>query len=300
MANPEIKVIEHNGERIYTEIPDDLKHLFISVTEITGTIDRGKSEGLMYWASGLSFDYVRENFFDRLKVVIEQGDIDSVLRILDYLAPFYAGDQEYHYKKAKSYHQKKSQEHKDIGTYTHEAAEAIFRSLIDHSPVDVPVDDEIEKPINALLKWFADNDVRPVLVESRVWAMLPGFQWGWRGRLDVVAFVNGILTTIDLKAANGIYYDGPLQVAAYDYAYDDMVEKGILETPGPTDASAILRLDKETGMPEYKSYSKELTLDYFREFGFYCCGCHAARIRKDNEQARKKLAKETKDEEPPY
>jgi len=169
--------------------------------------------------------------------------------------------------------------------------------MIENSPLEIPIDEDIKKPVEALLKWIADNDVTPVLVEKKVWAYLPGIEQGYAGRLDLVAYVNGKLTTIDHKAAKGIYEDGPLQVASYDYAYDDMVEKGILETPGPTEASAILRLDKETGMPDYQEYTKELTLDYFREFGFHCCAWHADRVRKENERLRKKEQREREKEE---
>ena len=295
----EIKVIEEEGQRIYTEIPPDLKHLFPSSTTITGRVDKGKSNGLMYWAAGIGFDYMGENFFDPLKVAVEQKDLDRILSILN---PYYDGDKEYHYKKAKSYHTKKSKEARDIGTYVHEAAEAIFRAMLENSPLEIPIDEDIEKPVKALLAWIKDNDVNPVLVERQVWAMLPeiNFDWGYAGRLDLVAYVNGKLTTIDHKAAKGIYEDGPLQVASYDYAYDDMVEKGILETPGPTEGSAILRLDKETGLPEYREYSKELTMEYFREFKWDCCAWHEERIRKENQKARKKESKGIKKTEDPY
>jgi len=290
----EIKVIEEEGQRIYTEIPPDLKYLFPSSTTITGRVDKGKSNGLMYWAAGLSFDYVKDLFLDPLRAAVHKKSEDEIFRIIN---QFHDTDIEFHYKKAKSYHTKKSKEARDIGTYVHEAAEAIFRAMIENSPLEIPIDEDIKKPVEALLKWIADNDVTPVLVEKKVWAYLPGIEQGYAGRLDLVAYVNGKLTTIDHKAAKGIYEDGPLQVASYDYAYDDMVEKGILETPGPTEASAILRLDKETGMPDYQEYTKELTLDYFREFGFHCCAWHADRVRKENERLRKKEQREREKEE---
>ena len=290
----EIKVIEEEGQRIYTEIPPDLKHLFPSSTTITGRVDKGKSNGLMYWAAGLSFDYLIDIVLKPVRNAIEKNERDMAIELLE---ECFGVDSEFHYKKAKSYHTKKSKEARDIGTYVHEAAEAIFRAMLENSPLDIPIDEDIEKPVTALLAWIRENDVTPVLVEQKVWAYLPGIEQGYAGRLDLVAYVNGKLTTIDHKAAKGIYEDGPLQVASYDYAYDDMVEKGILEAPGPTEASAILRLDKETGFPDYREYTKELTLDYFREFGFYCCAWHADRVRKENERIRKKERRESEKEE---
>jgi hypothetical protein len=282
---------------ILTEIPPELKHLFPATTTVTSKLDEGKSEGLMFWTGGLTFDYLIDTALKPVQNAIERDERDAAIELLK---EFFNYDLEYHYKKAKSYHTKKSQEAKDIGSYVHEAAESIFRALLENSPMDIPVDEDIEKPVQALLTWIAENDVVPVLVEGKVFATLPGFEWGWRGRLDLVAYVGSVLTTIDLKAAKGIYADAPLQVAAYDYAYDDMVEKGILDLPGPTEQSAILRLDKETGMPDFHVYSKAQTLDNFRRFGFLCCYCHATRIGKENEKNRKKLAKEPVEPEPPY
>jgi len=301
----EIKVIEQEGERIYTEIPPDLKHLFPSSTTITGRVDKGKSNGLMYWAAGLSFDYLIDIVLKPVRNAIEKNERDMAIELLE---EFFGVDIDIHYKKAKSYHTKKSKEARDIGTYVHEAAEAIFRAMLENSPLEIPIDEDIEKPVKALLTWIKDNDVNPVLVEQQVWAYLPGIEseederspeekLGYAGRLDLVAHVNGKLTTIDHKAAKGIYEDGPLQVASYDYAYDDMVENGILNAPGPTEASAILRLDKETGFPEYREYSKELTIEYFREFKWHCCAWHEERIRKKNQKARKKEQREREKEE---
>ena len=294
----EIKVIEEEGQRIYTEIPPDLKYLFPSSTTITGRVDKGKSNGLMYWAAGLSFDYLIDIVLKPVRNAIEKNERDMAIELLE---ECFGVDSEFHYKKAKSYHTKKSKEARDIGTYVHEAAEAIFRAMLENSPLDIPIDEDIERPVTALLAWIRENDVVPVLVERQVWAMLPGIDvWGYAGRLDLVAYVKGKLTTIDHKAAKGIYEDGPLQVASYDYGYNDMVENGILETPGPTEASAILRLDKETGLPEYREYSKELTMEYFREFKWDCCAWHEERIRKKNQKARKKAAKGIKKTEDPY
>lgn len=300
MTDPEIKVIEQDGERIYTEIPDHLKDLFPSTTTITGQLD--KSTPLMYWAAGLSFDYIKDLILEPLKSAVDQKNEHEIDRIL---GQFYDMPIGYHYKQAKSYHRKKSKEAKDIGSYVHEAAEAIFRAMIEDSPIDIPVDVDIEKPVQALLAWIGENDVKPVLVERKVWAILPGGnQWGYAGRLDLVAYVNGILTTIDHKSAKGIYADAPLQIAAYDYALNDMFDKSIIDIPAPTDQVAILRLDKETGFPEFHPYTKDQAMDYFKCFGFLCCYWHADRQRKENERARKKEVKEkekaNEKEEDPY
>lgn len=278
-------------ERIYTDIPEEIREKLPHSTTITNILD--KSEGLMYWALELGFHYIVDIALKPVRTAIERKESEMAF---DLLKEFFNYDLDYHYKKAKAYPRQKSKEAKDIGTYVHEAAEAVFRALMEESPIDIPVDDEIEKPVKALLKWIADNDVQPVLIEKQVYSYLPGFDsWGWKGRLDVVAYVRGILNTIDLKAAKDVYRDAPLQVASYDYAYDDMVEKGLLDTPGPTDGTIILRLDKETGYPDPREYTKEQTLDHFRCFGFLCCYWHSDQMRKEKS---KKIPKKKKD--PPY
>ena len=291
----EIKVIEEEGQRLY-DVPDVDK--LPSVTTITGLLD--KSTPLMYWAAGLSFDYVRELFLDPLKDAVDQKNEDEIQRIL---SSFYDREIGHHYKRAKSYHTKKSKEARDIGTYVHEAAEAIFRAMLENSPLEIPIDEDIEKPVKALLKWIADNNVTPVLIEKKVGAVLMASDFGpegtpeisFIGRLDLKAYVNEKLTIIDHKAAKGIYNDAPLQVAAYDYAHNFMIENGLLEGQ-PSEASAILRLDKETGMPEYVEYSRDQTDDNFNSFSLLCGFWHMDKQRKENERFRKQEQREREKE----
>ena len=284
-------------QRIYDELSDEgAPH----VTKITGQLD--KSKPLMYWAAGLSFDYVKEKFFDPMSEALKT-DPDRAIQLMK---EFYS-DFPYHYKKAKSYHEKKSKEARDIGSYVHEAAEDIFRALIEESELGVPVDDDIQKPVEALLNWFADNDVRPVLVEQKVFGSIMASDFGddtpeifYIGKLDVVSFVNKRLLTIDLKAAKGIYDDFPIQVAAYDYALNQMIEQGHLEGD-ETEGTAILRLDKETGMPEFVEYSREQTDEYFQCFAHLCAYVHMDRRRRENDKFRKAEAKKKPEkEEDPY
>ena len=96
----EIKVIEEEGQRLY-DVPDVDK--LPSVTTITGLLD--KSTPLMYWAAGLSFDYVRELFLDPLKDAVDQKNEDEIQRIL---SSFYDREIGHHYKRAKSYQDRKS------------------------------------------------------------------------------------------------------------------------------------------------------------------------------------------------
>ena len=292
----EIKVIEDKAKSFYQELEaEGAPH----VTTLTGQLD--KSTPLMYWAAGLSFDYVKDLFLDPLRVAVHKKSEDEIFRIIN---QFYDQEIGHHYKRAKSYHREKSKEAKDIGTYVHEAAEAIFRAMLENSPLDIPIDEDIKKPVEALLKWIADNDVTPVFVEKKVGAVLLASDFGEQGtpeisfigRLDLKAYVNGKLTIIDHKAAKGIYNDAPLQVAAYDYASNFMIENNLLEGQ-PSEGSAILRLDKETGMPEYVEYSRDQTDDNFHSFSLLCAYWHMDKQRKENERFRKEDQREREKEE---
>ena len=292
----EIKVIEAGWESIYQELSDQgAPH----VTKITGQLD--KSTPLMYWAAGLSFDYMKELFLDPLRVAVHKKSEDEIFRLIN---QFYDTDIGFHYKKAKSYHREKSKEAKDIGTYSHELAHEMFLRMIENEEIEIPIDPDIVKPAEALLKWIADNDVTPVLSEQKVFGSIMASDFGldgtpeifYIGKLDVKSFVNNRLLIIDLKAAKGIYNDHPIQVAAYDYAHNQMVENGLLEGP-QTEGTAILRLDKETGFPEFVEYNREQTDEYFQCFAHLCGYVHMDRRRRENDKARKKEQREREKEE---
>jgi len=278
----EIKVIEEEGQRLY-DVPDVDK--LPSVTTITSKLD--KSEALKGWAAKITANYFIDNIIQRLK----EGQL--TIKDIEEMEPKVI------YKQATAEYRKVQKTAKDIGTYVHEAAEAIFRAMLENSPLEIPIDEDIEKPVKAILVWIKDNDVTPVAIEQKVWAILPGLEFGFAGRLDLVAYVNEKLTTIDLKAATGIYDDSPLQIAAYDLGYNNGIERGEREGPH-TEGSAILRLDKETGMPEYREYTRDQTDDYFNCFSMLCGFWHMDKIRKENERFRKKTAKGIKKTEDPY
>ena len=135
----EIKVIEDKAKSFYQELEaEGAPH----VTTLTGLLD--KSTPLMYWAAGLSFDYVKELLLDPLKTAVHKKSEDEIFRLIN---QFYDTDIGFHYKKAKSYHRQKSKEARDIGSYVHEAAEAIFRAMLENSQLDIPIDEDIEKPV---------------------------------------------------------------------------------------------------------------------------------------------------------
>lgn len=103
---------------------------------------------------------------------------------------------------------------------------------------------DIEKPINAFLSWIKKNKFELIKSEHSVWS-----KKGYAGTLDIVCKLNNKTYIIDLKTSNGFWDEYILQIASYKYAYQE-------ETGVKIKGMGILRLDKETGQPEFRDYTK--------------------------------------------
>ncbi|MCD6371520.1 MAG: hypothetical protein J7L39_02270 [Candidatus Aenigmarchaeota archaeon] len=276
----EITVTTTEEERIY-DIPELGK--LPSSTTILRLMD--KSFVLVPWASKLVAEYFQNEIVD--KIISGEIKIEDIKK----------KDPKEFVKEAKSQPRLKKEKEADKGSRVHLVAEMIFKAMLKgyKGKVDFEVEEDIEKPVEALLKWISDYSVKPVEVEKIVWSKDFG---GYAGRLDLVAEVEGYLLTIDIKSSSGIYAEFPLQVASYDYAWKCMTGK-------TTEGIAVLRLDKETGMPEFKYWDIKQANDYLNEFGLWCLIWHIRNERKEREKALKKaqkikekLLKEKTDEEP--
>jgi len=111
-----------------------------------------------------------------------------------------------------------------------------------------PSSEQAWNAINAAKNWFKDHNYETYQTEMRV----IGSDWG--GTLDWYGMLHGRTTVIDFKSSKAIYWDsyGP-QVAAYRSVVG-------------AESSGILRLDKTSGLPEYRSADKrhEKDLSVFR------------------------------------
>jgi len=116
------------------------------------------------------------------------------------------------------------------GTLVHEAAEAILRN---EHPV---VPESIRPSVDAFMEFLRNNDVKPLLVETRI--LSPRHRYA--GTVDLVADVNGVVGVIDIKTSIAVYRDYGMQTAAYASA---LRESDTL--PHPT-ASWVLRLDQKS------------------------------------------------------
>jgi len=156
---------------------------------------------------------------------------------------------------------KERDEAADIGTLAHALIEEhitmkaphlepvlVDRSL--YSPANL---DKAETAFLAYLDWEAQHDVH--LTDPRVRSeerlVSEWFQYG--GTLDFIVPVDGILSLIDFKSTNDLYVEHRIQLAAYEWLYEEVYGEAI-----PTH---LLQLGKEDGSFHHHRFtdlSKEL------------------------------------------
>lgn len=142
----------------------------------------------------------------------------------------------------------------DIGSEVHKSIETFTKILIETGKplVDCDLHDEIVKDLSpqaansfgAFLEWADENEFVPIEAEKTVYGPT------WAGTLDVECMLNKKHTIIDYKSSKGHYLNthGP-QIAAYRSCVPEAESHG------------VLRLDKETGEPNYKDYTNRYAKD---------------------------------------
>jgi len=141
--------------------------------------------------------------------------------------------------KARFNFKKTSQTALDVGSNVHNAIERHLKG----EPYTL-VSPEAKRAFEAFLAWEKEIDLKPISLEQTVWGDR------WAGTLDMVCMLNGKKYVVDFKTSKAFYMtEMGAQVAAY--------RSRIPEAEG----SGILRLDKETGMPEFKDFSARYNRD---------------------------------------
>jgi PD-(D/E)XK nuclease superfamily len=127
----------------------------------------------------------------------------------------------------------------DIGTEAHQAIEWLLRTALGAEAGPKPV---ISAPariaVAAFKAWALEVQLKPILIERIVYSKTHRYA----GTLDLLARVNGVLTTIDFKTGKAVYAEAHLQAAAYGAA---LLEMGYREPA----QSLIVRLPKVAGDP---------------------------------------------------
>ena len=175
--------------------------------------------------------------------------------------------------KAKKEYKDVSQTALDIGTQIHDLIEQYLKTGKDPFK---ELKDEVTNGFLAFLEWEKDNIES--WIESE--AVTVNETWGYAGTLDAIAKMkDGRVMVIDFKSSKGFYSGYDMQIASYRYARETMNGEYKIALPYPPfktykkvylpmkiDGMGVLRLDKVTGLPEWKDYSKvyERKLETFK------------------------------------
>jgi len=197
-----------------------------SVTTIQGVLDK---PALMYWSANCAVDYIKENV-ERIQNPDGPHVVDGILN------------------DARGAFRNVSKAALDTGTMVHNAIEAYIkhgRDLVGDLP------DSVQNGFLAFLDWEQKNKVTWLASELQLF----NTKIGYAGTCDAILEMNGNIYLVDFKTSKAIYDEYRDQIAAYLMAYrtSDQPEATteVFKRVGDITNLGILRLDKETGAPEF-------------------------------------------------
>ena len=130
----------------------------------------------------------------------------------------------------------------DTGSRIHDAIEQYFKT--GKEPLNPS--DQVMSGFLAFLEWKDIHKVEPIHLEHTVYG------YDWAGTLDFYGLFDGKKYVIDWKSSKAIYDEMRYQVAGYRSA------------SGDCEGCGILRLDKESGLPEWvdtsSTYQEDLSV----------------------------------------
>ena len=167
----------------------------------------------------------------------------------------------------------------EIGTSVHKYIEECIKfklrgkdALTYDSLPDEPDNKQAQNSISAFRKWYADNNVKFISAEEKVYH--PELKYA--GTVDAVAEVNDEFCVIDFKTSKAIYSSHHLQCAAYASCVADMYGRDV-------ECSYVLRLDKLSG--EFEAAKSTELDDNLRGFLGFLAGYRRV-IKLENRNGR--------------
>ena len=245
-----------NGDKIYSNTPyGDLP----SVTTILDQLD--KSGPLMGWAIKTVIEYMKSLADAKGHILITKDEAQDIFR------------------KARAYHKELQTQALELGSEAHNLIEVYIKGqkvdgLLEANP-------KLKPSFEAFLDWQNTHKFKFISTERMVCSPLK-----YAGTLDAIAEKDGKLWVIDFKTSKTIYDEHLWQVAAYktcveDGMYWDNAQEKWVESELEIDGGVgVLRLDKVTGIPEWKGYSLMDSLD---AFDCFMSLCHLWHLRKARE-----------------
>lgn len=187
-----------------------------SVTTILNIL--GKGDALLQWAVNCACDYIKGK-----EAEIKEVGLDAVTSV------------------AKVEWKSVRDEAMDIGTEIHSLIHKYIKFGRDATGELRP---EVVNGFLAFLDWEKSHNVKWIQTEMQIVSRVHGYA----GTLDAICLFDGKKYLIDFKSSKGFYDGYEMQLAAYRI--------GAAEIGHQTEGCGILRLDKETGNPEWKDYSE--------------------------------------------
>jgi len=220
------------------------------VTTVLGLLD--KSAPLMGWATGCMEKYI----IDKIEKNQNCMPMD-IIKIVN--------EARFNYKEV-------SKEALDVGSTVHKMIEEYVKAKIQGVDFDWKgkYKPEVENGYLAFLEWEKKNVVKYLESEQTICSL----NYGYAGTLDIIArLTDRGIYCIDLKASKGFYDGYGKQVISYASARQEVQLKPftmkilfkneeetrdyvMTQPPVIIDGVGVLRLDKETGQPEWKDYTK--------------------------------------------
>lgn len=203
------------------------KDIYPSVTEIISDCTNS-SGALTQWSANMCKLWIEENacpVIDDESWYVNLEDLDNM---------------RFHFREV-------SQKALDIGSEVHDAIEWYLK----YERIPTFKTEAAQNAFKAFHSWKEENKLQPLRLEQTVYGD------NWAGTLDFLGYFNDKLYVIDWKSSKAHYPEMRYQVAAY--RSESRVKKdirGIVPV-----GNGVLRLDKETGMPDFKDHSKTYKKD---------------------------------------
>lgn len=207
----------------------------ISVTNATGIID--KSRPLIYWAVGLTKDFLMQN----LKNLIDDKKGDKIVALIE---------------ESIQQHRIKKERAADIGTQVHDWAEQFIKAKTKKDQPKLPDDPQVYNGVSAFLRWVDEREITFVSSEKQIYSK----KYNYAGIMDAEAIIDGKLCVVDFKTSKAIYPEHFIQTCGYLIASEE-------ESKKKYDKAIIIRFGKETGEFEVQEI---LDIEKYKK-GFFAC-----------------------------
>jgi len=223
---------------------DEKKHVYRVgdqiVPGVTSILDILPKPWLAPWAVKIGAEAATELFNSYPSEASEDGTGDYVpLRLVS------DGDWERIVKAFKGAHRQKKEAAADTGKMAHNWCEAwAIAQWKQVDPPPMPTHPEARAACETFLEWMMRHNVTIIEAERRILSKL----YWYAGTVDIIAWVDGELSVLDIKTSSRISYSMHMQTAAYTQAYEEETGK-IIQRRG------IIRLPKDGEPFEYRESS---------------------------------------------